>query len=197
PSPYQQQGYNQNRYQPSNGYNQQGYNQGTQYQTQYQTEIKPAPNGMATASLVMGILSLVCCWCGYVGIAFGSLGIIFALLSKRDEPMSGQAKTGLTLSIIGLALYVMIDCPDLGAMACLRASVKLTKRRRWQLFCFHLSFIGWHILGQLSYGIGMLWIMPYIQCATFGVYQDLKAEKEQLGIRWRPDPAAQNHTAAS
>ena len=112
PSPYQQQGYNQqgynqNRYQPSNGYNQQGYNQGTQYQTQYQTEIKPAPNGMATASLVMGILSLVCCWCGYVGIAFGSLGIIFALLSKRDEPMSGQAKTGLTLSIIGLALAVV------------------------------------------------------------------------------------------
>ncbi|MBS6955018.1 MAG: DUF975 family protein [Enterocloster asparagiformis] len=98
---------------------------------------------------------------------------------------------------LGLALYVMIDCPDLGAMACLRASVKLTKRRRWQLFCFHLSFIGWHILGQLSYGIGMLWIMPYIQCATFGVYQDLKAEKEQLGIRWRPDPAAENHTAAS
>lgn len=104
---YNQQGYAPNRYQPSTGGPQQGYNQGPQYQMQYQTEIKAAPNGMATASLVMGILSLVCCWCGYVGIAFGSLGIIFALLSKRDEPMSGQAKTGLTLSIIGLVLAVI------------------------------------------------------------------------------------------
>ena len=104
PQPGQPGAYNQA---PQPGYNQQGYNQGPQYQMQYQTEIKAAPNGMATASLVMGILSLVCCWCGYVGIAFGSLGIIFALLSKRDEPMSGQAKTGLTLSIIGLVLAVI------------------------------------------------------------------------------------------
>ena len=97
----------------------------------------------------------------------------------------------------GLALYVMIDCPDLGTFACLKASAKLTKRRRWKLFCFHLSFIGWHILGQLSFGIGTLWIMPYIECSTFGFYQDLKAEKERLGIKWRPDPAGKNPAGAS
>ena len=62
---------------------------------------------MATASLVMGILSLICCCCGYAGIVFGALGIVFALLSKKDGPMCSQAKTGLTLSIIGLVLAVV------------------------------------------------------------------------------------------
>ena len=59
---------------------------------------KKTGNGMSIASLVMGILSLVCCCCGYVGIALGALGIIFALLSRQDEPMNTQAKVGLILS---------------------------------------------------------------------------------------------------
>ncbi len=63
---------------------------------------------MAIASLVMGILSLLCCCCGYAGIGFGALGIIFALLSKKEEPMCSQAKTGLILSIIGLVMTVVV-----------------------------------------------------------------------------------------
>ncbi len=70
----------------------------------------PAPekNGMAIASLVMGILSLLCCCCGYAGIGFGALGIIFALLSRKEEPMCTHAKTGLILSIIGIAITVIV-----------------------------------------------------------------------------------------
>ena len=62
---------------------------------------------MSIASLVMGILSLLCCCCGYAGIAFGALGIIFALLSRQDGPMDTQAKVGLALSCVGAALAVL------------------------------------------------------------------------------------------
>lgn len=60
----------------------------------------PSGNGMVTASMIMGIISvlLICCGISYV---FGALGIIFALLSRRDGPMESQAKVGLGLSIAG------------------------------------------------------------------------------------------------
>ena len=60
----------------------------------------PSGNGMVTASMIMGIISvlLICCGISYF---FGALGIIFALLSRRDGPMESQAKVGLGLSIAG------------------------------------------------------------------------------------------------
>ena len=83
----------------------------TQYQTQYQS-FQPAyqeKNNMATASLVMGILSLcsICC-CMLFGVVFGVLGIIFAIMSKKGDRMDSQAKAGLILSIIGVAVTVLI-----------------------------------------------------------------------------------------
>jgi hypothetical protein len=42
---------------------------------------------------------------------------------------------------------------------------------KWKLFCLELSFIGWFILGLLTAGIGMLWVMPYITTATAGFYE--------------------------
>jgi len=37
------------------------------------------------------------------------------------------------------------------------------------LFKLYLSFAGWYILGVLSFGIGFIWIMPYIRIAS-GIY---------------------------
>ncbi|MGN0251498.1 MAG: hypothetical protein ACI4EH_09110 [Oliverpabstia sp.] len=60
----------------------------------------PSGNAMVTASMIMGIISvlLICCGISYF---FGALGIIFALLSRKDGPMESQAKVGLGLSIAG------------------------------------------------------------------------------------------------
>lgn len=69
---------------------------------------RQSPNGLATASLVMGILAVVMTCCCYGGLIFGGLGILFALLSKGNEPMSGRAKAGLGLSLGGLILTVFM-----------------------------------------------------------------------------------------
>lgn len=78
----------------------------TQYQTQYQNPVQEK-NTLSTVSMVMGILSLVGCCCGWVGIVFGVLGIIFALMSKEGAPMNGQAKAGFILSIISIVLSII------------------------------------------------------------------------------------------
>lgn len=67
-----------------------------------------AAERLATASFVMGIISLVSilCCCPFI---FSALGIIFALLSKGAEKVLRQrAKTGLILSIIGMVVSVVI-----------------------------------------------------------------------------------------
>lgn len=69
---------------------------------------KQPPNNMATASLVMGILAVVICCCYYGSFIFGGLGILFAVLSRTEERMRGQAKAGLALSIAGLVLCVVL-----------------------------------------------------------------------------------------
>lgn len=64
--------------------------------------------GMAIASLVMGIIGLVLGCCIYPAIIFGSLAIIFALLSRGGEMnMNGYAKAGLILGIIGIAAGIL------------------------------------------------------------------------------------------
>ena len=90
---YQNQGYNQNYY-GSNGNSQQYY--------------KPV-SGFAVASLVMGILSLLLACCsGVGGIMAGALGIIFAILSRKGQPMESQAKIGMGTSIAGIVFGVVI-----------------------------------------------------------------------------------------
>ena len=76
---------------------------------------------------------------------------------------------------LGLSVYVLIDCPHLGPLQCMRESIRLTRGHRRQFFCLYLSFIGWWILGTMSGGIGLLWITPYFFCTVYHFYEDLKA----------------------
>lgn len=72
-------------------------------------------NGMATASLILGILSIVLGFFGWLGIICGILAIIFSVVAKNkikaDPSMagsSGQAKTGLITGIIGVVIGLVI-----------------------------------------------------------------------------------------
>lgn len=101
-----QDGYQQTPWQQTSGRN--GY-----YREEYRQAVNSAYNqpkrqsSMALASLIMGIIGIVTSCCCYGGLIFGSLGIIFALLSKMGDTMEGYAKAGLVTSIIALVLAVL------------------------------------------------------------------------------------------
>ena len=64
--------------------------------------------GMAVASLVMGSIGIVLSCCIYPAFVFGSLSIIFALLSRGgDRKTSGYGRIGLILGAIALVLGVL------------------------------------------------------------------------------------------
>ena len=67
-----------------------------------------AAERLATASMVLGIISLfsILCCCPFV---FSAIGIVLALLSKgAEEALRPRAKTGLILSIVGLVVTVVL-----------------------------------------------------------------------------------------
>ena len=66
-------------------------------------------NGFAIASMVLGILAVVVCCTGVLGIPLGALSILFAALSKRrGKKMPGMSLTGIWLSIVGIILGLLM-----------------------------------------------------------------------------------------
>lgn len=73
------------------------------YQQNYpQPYIRPEKNTMATASLILGIASLVMLCTGILPIPLGALGILFAVLSRRGGRMPQPGGIGCALSCAGM-----------------------------------------------------------------------------------------------
>lgn len=79
-------------------------------------------NGMGTASLVLGIISVVLSWTVWGGVILGALAIIFGSIglgrAKRGEATNrSSAMAGLILGIVAIALLVLLLVVGLGLYA--------------------------------------------------------------------------------
>ncbi|MGN0187254.1 MAG: DUF975 family protein [Paludibacteraceae bacterium] len=50
---------------------------------------------------------------------------------------------------------------------------------KMKLFLLDLSFIGWGILCVLTFGIGFLWLAPYISVSHAHFYEELIASNQE------------------
>jgi uncharacterized membrane protein len=85
-----------------------------------------------------------------------------------------------------MAFYIKHDHPELKWNKCIKASKKMMKGYKWKLFCLDLSFIGWALLAILTFGIGFVFLTPYVEQAHCAFYNNLKAEKAAIPM----EPAA-------
>jgi hypothetical protein len=72
-----------------------------------------------------------------------------------------------------MALYILVDNPELSARQCLRKSKEMMKGHKWELFVVDLSFIGWSILASLpmlGYAV-QIWTVPYTSL-TYALYYE-------------------------
>ena len=81
--------------------------------------------------------------------------------------------------------YLIAEFPDLSVMDAMRESKRLMKGNKWRLFCLGFSFIGWAILASLTFGIGWLWLEPYMQTANAAFYLDVTG---RTALRHAPNP---------
>lgn len=70
---------------------------------------KDPGHGLAIASLVLGIISLLSCCCVYLSVIVGVVGVVLAIISKNKSntgKMETMALAGMILSIVGIVLAV-------------------------------------------------------------------------------------------
>ena len=71
------------------------------------------------------------------------------------------------------AQRILIDNPDMTALEAIRASKELMRGNRWELFVLELSFIGWMLLASFTFGILMIWLVPYMEITMAEFYDVL------------------------
>lgn len=74
---------------------------------------------------------------------------------------------------ISQSYYLVLDFPDYDAKQIIQTSCKIMKGHMGRLFYIQASFIPLMILGTLSFMIGMLWVMPYMQMTLTLFFLDL------------------------
>ncbi len=79
-----------------------------------------------------------------------------------------------------LTMYILHDNPNMSANEAITLSRKMMNGNKGKLFALELSFIGWHILGLLTFGIlEIVYVTPYQILAETNFYDEVKAEYEK------------------
>ncbi|HCC07901.1 MAG TPA: hypothetical protein DEP72_07075 [Clostridiales bacterium] len=117
----------------------------------------------------------------------------------KDLVGSGIGITAIVLMIVGICIsvfmtlkyamveYILVERSELKALETLRLSGKIMNGQKWRFFLFSLSFVGWFLLGIITVGIALIWVIPYMQVAKIAFfeevntrYQDIIAEEKQI-----------------
>ena len=75
--------------------------------------------------------------------------------------------------------YILVDRPELSANEAINLSKDMMYGHKFDLFYLYLSFAGWFILSIFTFGIGLLWLIPYAQTAQASFYLDVKEDYER------------------
>lgn len=70
--------------------------------------------------------------------------------------------------------YIMLDDEKIGITDAMKKSREMMKGHKWEFFVLGLSFIGWLLLGILTFGILYFWLIPYMEVTLCNFYNELK-----------------------
>lgn len=143
-------------------------------------------------------------------MSFGMVGAMSSSLLMADSATTGGFSVAF---IIGIILYVVslvwmvvksyyytlsyivaADNESLTAKEAVETSQQLMTGKRGKLFCLQFSFIGWAILAAFTLGIGYLWLLPYIQFATFAFYFFVAGKNSNTAVVEEPVNSNENDT---
>ena len=75
--------------------------------------------------------------------------------------------------------FIMAEDNEISGNDALMKSKKMMDGFKMQYFLLALSFFGWILLAMLTCGIGLLWVIPYMQTSYAKFYEALKEHHAQ------------------
>lgn len=130
----------------------------------------------------LGIQIMLC----YIGTLLGclipfflSLAVYFAVMSVYLLPLvsvlliGGLTAACILLLSLSQCYFIALDFPDYSLKQICAMSRRVMKGQRARLLYLYISFVPLMLLSILSFGLGLLWIYPYMQCTLTHFYFDL------------------------
>ncbi len=183
------------------------------YAYQYLAQMVPSPSSylinlalqlvqmIVSAGFVIFLLNTIrrtgACFANLLD-GFGMLGRIILLNILEDIFIALWSLLFVIPGIIAayryrMALYLLLDHPELSVMQCIRESKRMMKGHKWELFVMDLSFLGWNILSGIPV-IGyvvQVWTTPYMGMSYALYYEALRGadiNTAQENQTWRETP---------
>lgn len=123
---------------------------------------------------------------------------IFMPFGNFARNLGGMLWMGLWIFLWALLLYIpgiikmfeymltpflLADYPNLRPKEALKISKRMTYGHKLDLFVMQLSFIGWHLLSALTFGIlEIVYVGPYYGASMAGCYEELRVRALRDGI---------------
>ncbi len=78
-----------------------------------------------------------------------------------------------------MTYFIIAEDSSISASEAITKSKKMMKGNKWKLSYLGFRFTGWFLLVMLSFGIGFLWVGPYMYVSYAKFYDDLKTVEDQ------------------
>lgn len=123
---------------------------------------------------------------------FSSIGIsangTLAINSIKSIPVEGIFGIIIYIAVLiyvacrsmlySLSTFIAYDNNEMSTKECVEESARLMNGNRVNLFILELSFIGWAIIAAFTLGIGMFFLIPYMQVAIVCFYEQLAGKDD-------------------
>lgn len=142
---------------------------------------RPGDNRPLQITILMLFWEFVCAMPGVLGLR------AYAASMEGAPHLSFNTTLAAALVLIVLGLlayyriwlslsqcyYLLLDFPNKPASEIVRLSLYLMRGQKMRLFLTHLSFLPVMLLCVLSFGVGLLWALPYINATLACFHLDL------------------------
>lgn len=117
---------------------------------------------------------------GVLKSGFGNYGHVFLTLFLRDLFLFLWTLLFVIPGFVKLYSYRMVpyilrDNPELSATEVITRSREMMRGNKFNAFILDLSFIGWYLLGAITFGLVIVfWTQPYKQNTNAALYLEIK-----------------------